>query len=38
MDYINLQVVEWLPISIKGLSTMNSDDGFTIILKKKKKN
>ena len=32
MDYINVQVVEWLPISIKGLSTMNNDDGFTIIL------
>lgn len=32
MDYINVQVVEWLPISVKGLSTMNDDDGFTIIL------
>lgn len=32
MDYINVSIVEWLPISIKGLSTRNADDGFTIIL------
>lgn len=32
MEYINLQVVEWLPLSVAGLTVKNEDGGFTVLL------
>lgn len=35
MEYINLQVVDWLPLSVSGLTIKNDDDGFTVLLNSK---
>lgn len=35
MEYINLQVVDWLPLSVAGLTVKNDDGGFTVLLNSK---